>query len=196
MSEQHESHISRISQSSLNLDSLLASFDDAPELKRTLQVADVIILPTDLSPEYEGPAFPDTTHEIFQRLRHALGEGAIVEAAVREEDYAEIVHLSETEIILPTIYVAEKVLLPLAIGLLASFVYDYLRSRRSQRSGGNVKSGLHFKDRNGTCLSHDYDGPADIYERVTMEQFRALGLLADENKVSRSEENDDDSQSN
>lgn len=197
MSEQHESPTVRISQSSFDLDSLVASFDDDPELKNNLQMADVVILPTDLSPEYEGPAFPISTHGVFQRLRRELGDGATVEAAVSEEDWAEFEYRSETDIILPALYVAEKVLLPLVIGILASFIHDHLKGRKGQPSDYKVKSKFHFKRTpHDVVLDAEYDGPADTFERVTKEQLRALGIPVDEDRVSDPEENDDDPQSN
>ena len=172
----------RVSRSTLPIDTLVASFDSDPTLKDSLQAASVIIVPTDLRPQYEGPVFPNTTREVFQHLQQGVGHRAVVEAAVRDEDYIVFEYRSD-EIILPVLFIAYHGLLPLVISLLASYVYDLLKNPNSRKAEGTVKSELHVKDRNGKQLSFKYDGPAATFERVILERFRELRLLPDEDEA-------------
>ena len=92
----------QISPSALDVDDLIATFDDSIEFRDRLREAAVLIIPTDLRPEYEGPVFPRGTPEVFRYLSDNMDNYAIVEAAILDEDYIEFEHRSET-LILPVI---------------------------------------------------------------------------------------------
>ena len=178
MITQGDDPVVQVSESTLPVDELVASFQGYADLEHNLQTATVLIVPTDLCPEYMGPAFPQSTRDVFFILREKLGDRASVEAAVREEDYVEFAFRSD-EIILPIVYLASHVLIPLAISILGSFLYDRLKDRR-RIEGAKVKSEVHFKTRDGSQLFLKYEGPVDTFERVTMQHLRGLGLLPDE----------------
>lgn len=169
-----------VSESTLPIDELVASFQGDTELEHALQTATVLIVPTDLGPEHKGSAFPQSTRDVFFVLRERLGDRASVEAAVREEDYVEFAFHSD-EIILPIVYLTSTVLMPIAINILGSFLYDRLKDQR-RIEGARVKSEIHFKTRDGTQLFLKYDGPVDTYERVTLQHLRGLGLLSEDNE--------------
>ena len=157
----------KVSASTLDIDALIESLDcdNEPGLRESLQNASVLIIPTDLQPEYDGPAFPETTLWILDYLRERLGDTATVDAVAKDEDYAEFAYRSE-DIFLPHVFVASEVLVPLVVSLLGSFVYDLVNRRRDQRIQSHVNSEIYYKDGAGKILSIKYDGPADTYERT------------------------------
>ena len=166
-----------VSQSSLDRSVLLARFDRDPAFRNRLQNAAVLIVPTDLRPQYDGPVFPDTTREVFSHLQEGLGDSSIVDAAVRDEDYLEYQFNSE-HVILPVLFV-EIALVPFVISLLASYVHDRLKRGRGRAADDSVASEVHFRDKNGKQFSLTYEGPVDTYERVVSQAFRDLDLSSD-----------------
>ena len=178
------------SMSTLDIDALIASFESVPQLRDNLQRATVVIVPTDLSPQYEGPAFPESTRDVLHHLQDNLRDHAIVEAAVRDEDYVEFA-LRFEEVILPVLFLANHVMLPLVVGTLASYTRDYLDRLGGQKPGDKVTSELHVKRCDGTQVFVKYDGPVATYEREVLKCFRDLGLSPKERgPLNDNEEND------
>ncbi len=178
-----------VSTSHLDVAALLASFREDSEFKRRLEGAGVLIVPTDLSPEHEGPVFPDTTRPVFQLLRRGVGTHTTVDAAICDDDYVEFEYHSDA-VILPVLFIADTMLLPLVVNLLASYVQDRLGRWRDQKGEDTVTSEFHFKGSDGTQMSLKYNGPAATYERVTLQQFSELGISS--SKGSRQDGEDSD----
>ncbi len=117
-----ESSSVQVSESTLDMNDLLAPLDTEPAFKTRLRDAAVLVIPTDLRPEYDGPVFPDTTREVFRRLQEGLEDTATVDALVKDEDYVEYQYNSE-QIQLPVLLVHSAVV-SFVINILASYVYD------------------------------------------------------------------------
>ena len=183
-STERDSSSINVSVSTLDIDTLVASFDSDPGLRDSLQQASVLIIPTDLSPEYEDPAFPETTFHVMEHLRESLGDSAIVEAAVRDKDYAEFAYRSE-DLILPTLYVVDRILLPVVVSCLASFINERLKSRGRPKDESRVEGSFHyFKGKDETRLSLlNYDGPADTFERVLSQYMHDSDSLQNEEEL-------------
>ncbi len=179
----------RVSMSALDVDALVASFKADPEFMSRLGQATVLIVPVDLGAEHDGPVFPNTTRDVFRLLRNSLGTRANVDAAVRDEDYVEFEFRSE-QIILSALFIAQNVVLPFVIGLLASCVFDSFKYRGSRKSDARVKSQFHFKGKDGTQISLTYEGPAETYERATVNSLRDLGVLSDDGEEHDGNEDD------
>ena len=156
--------------SNLDLESIFSVLDDVagPELKSQDNL--VLIVPSDLSGRYEGIAFPGGTRELFRYLRECAGNQATVEATVRDEEYREFQFLS-VDIILPTLYVAETVLVPMVIGMLSDWIRRHRRSAHDRDKDPKVKSEVHF-DHNGRLRKLNYEGPVSTYENILLEVFR------------------------
>ena len=172
----------KLSASPLDLDALIASLDGDSKLKDSLQNASVLIVPSDLRPEFDGPAFPEISHEVLVHLREGLGDYTIVEAAAAEEDYTEFSYRSE-EIFLPVLCVVDRLILPVVISCLASFINDRFRRRGCSAAEGRVKCDVHFfRSRDETRLSLlNYDGPADTFERALSQALQdSESLFEDE----------------
>lgn len=180
---EEETILSESSESDLDIDALLASLGGDEDLRRSVRSASVILVPTDLSPEYDGPAFPESSRDFYKLLKSKLAGDVEVEAAVEDREYREFEYRSE-DIIIPTLYLAKHTLLPLAIGLIASFIYDKIGNRRSSNSRDRVKSEIHFKSESGDLIRYQYDGPASTFEQVSMEHIRDLGLWIEKSKAS------------
>ena len=172
MEEQNSTPLIEISGSTLDIDAIVASFADHAALKESIKSASVLIVPTDLGWEYEGPAFPRSTREIFRYLRAGFGEEMLVEIAVSDEDYKEFEYRSDT-LIVPILYIASAVLVPLAVTLLGAYIYDKFKNRNGS---GTVKSEIHYTDPSGAQMHFKYDGPSSTYEKKSAAHLRELGV--------------------
>ena len=178
----NDAHVASVESSALNSDALIASFADDVELSSSLLSASVLIVPTDLGTQHTGPVFPETTKSIFEILKSGLAGKAHVEAAVREEEYTEFAYRSEC-IILPVLYFASHVIVPLAINLIASHIYDKFKNKSSSSSNNQVKSEIHFTTPKGAKVNFKYEGPTSSYEKVTTEHLRELGIWIEDTKL-------------
>lgn len=185
----------QVSPSTLDVHALTATFDDNPEFQDRLTRASVLIVPTDLRPDYDGPVFPIGTPEVFRFLTENLGDQVTVDAAILDKDYIEYEYRSEV-LILPVIFVASTVLLPLVVNLLGSFIYDRLNNRRVDKSGATVKSQIHYEGVNGGKFFLEYEGPADTYERVVLQKIDDLESSSNEGGSSPRNERSDSSPRN
>jgi len=160
----------KVSTSEIDIDALIVSLDCESEsgLQDSLQNASVLLVPTDLHPEYDGPAFPETTLWVLDHLREGLGDTATVDAIAKDEDYAEFAYRSD-DIFLPHVFIANEVLVPLVINLLSSFLNGLVKRGGRQRTKSHVKSKIYYKDGEGKMLSIEYDGPAETYERMIIQ---------------------------
>ncbi len=172
------------SDSTLDLEAIFSVLDDVagPELKSQDNL--ILIVPSDLSGRYEGIAFPGGTREFFRYLRECVGDQATVEAAVRDEDYREFEFLS-VDIILPVLFVANSILLPIAVNVLSDWISRRLRTSGKQSTDKTVKSEIHFQE-NGKLKRITYEGPASTFETIILESLRTQEV------PSPSDENDDD----
>ena len=168
----------QIAISSFDLGSLLASFDGYPDFRAELQSAEVLIIPSFLDPEYDGPVFPGTTSQVFRMLKNGLDGQAVVDAAIRDEDYLEFEFLS-ADIIFPAIFVAKEAFLPLIINILASYLYAHISSRE-RRVAAQVKSEIHFDTEQGRRLHIKYEGPADQFERIALKSIEEVSSYSKE----------------
>ena len=158
---------------SFDLDGTIEAAGGSDEFKNSLRNASVLLVPSNLAPEYSGPAFPAITPDFLKHLQSKLSGSATVDAAIHDDNYVEFGFRS-IDIFLPIIYITEKVLLPLVIGSVAS----YLAARITVRGKvNNVKSEIHYRGVEGQELSLKYDGPADTYEKVCLEQIKELGKI-------------------
>ena len=162
----------QITMSPFDLGSLLASFDGYPDFRAELQSAEVLIIPSFLDQEYDGPVFPGTTSQVFRMLKNGLAGLAVVDAAIRDEEYVEFEFLA-ADIILPAIFVAKEAFLPLIINILASYLYAHVSSR-SRRAATQVKGEIHFDTEQGSRLHIKYEGPADQFERIAMKSIEEV----------------------
>lgn len=160
-----------LSVSHLDKEALVASFDDDPDLKSSLEAATVLILPTHLGPEHDGPVFPSATQEIFHRLRDGLKETAVVDAAIRDEDYVEYRYRSDA-ILIPALFVGTVVLLPMVVNILSSYIYDHLRNRGKKGDDAHVECDIHFvNEEKGIQSCFRYKGPATTFEKVALKSL-------------------------
>ncbi len=158
--------IIEVSKSTFDLDSLITSFDGYPDFKAGLQSAEVLIIPSDLSPEYDGPVFPNTTSQVFQSLKTGLEGHAVVDVAIRDEDYVNFEFLSD-DVILPVVFVAKEVFLPLIVNLIASYLHPRIANRERQ-SDARVKSEIHVDTDKGVRYHIKYEGPVESFERIAL----------------------------
>lgn len=155
--------IIKISHSALDVRPFLASCEvDFEEVGEHFPTNCVIILPYD-HPEFT--AFPEGTRELFYYLRESLHRDAAVDVAASDDDYAEI-SLRSADILLPILYVAGNVLLPIVINLLSSYI-----SKLVWGEDDTVRSKIHFTARNGATFTMEYNGPSATFESTLKEML-------------------------
>ena len=174
MEDQRKKPLIQVVPSTLSIEPIVNSLVGEADLYESLRSASVLILPTDLSPEFEGPAFPLSTREIFGLLKGGLGNRWRVEAAVRDEEYKEFDYRSDA-LILPVIFVTSSILIPLVINLVGNYLYDKLKLREGSGVSATVKSEIHFVDPSGAQVTYKYDGPASTYEKLSEDHLREIG---------------------
>ena len=188
MTEPSEDRSIQVSPSRLDLPALVATFGSDPAFMHQLEKASVLIVPSDLGTEYEGPAFPHTTRDVFQHLQNGLPKDATVDATVRDDAYVEFDYHSE-DIILPSLFVAKEILLPFVISLLAAYVNQRSGLKHDRKNLGRVTSIIHFRRPDGEQLLLKYNGPSDTYEQVALEALRSLGIAYEEKEQQRGTDN-------
>ena len=94
----------------------------------------------------------------------------MVEAAVRDDDYQEFEFLS-VDIMLPALYVASSMLLPLAVNLLSDWISRRLHAAGEQDRDNKVNAEVHFNSR-GQVKRFKYEGPASTFETIMLEAIR------------------------
>lgn len=173
MSEYHgessrDSSPIRVSISTLDVSALIATLVCDSGLRDNLWSASVLIIPTDLQPQFDGPAFPETTLSVLDFLREELEDTVIVDAIAEDDDYAEFAYRSQ-DIVLPHVFIANEVLLPVVVGFLVSFLNGLVKRRSNNESHRNVSSKISYRDGSGKIIDIEYHGPAETFERALSE---------------------------
>ena len=180
MSSNDEEFSIEVVDSNLDLAGLVAEMALDDDLKERVAGAKILFLPTDLSPENPVFAFPDSTREIFRYFQTQLNDTLAVEAVVADDNYTEFAFLSET-ITLPLLYVTSITVLPLAINLLGSFIYDKLKTLGVSNPADTVEAEIAFPDSNGNVRSLKYRGPAATFEKVVPDFIKQTDELNQRN---------------
>ena len=178
-----------ISPSAINIDAIIASISDNDDLRESLSTAATIVLPTDLGSDYEGPAFPLSTREIFRELKIGLGDMGTVEATVSDDDYRAFDFRSD-ELLLPVLFIADTVLLPLGISILGAYLFDKFKNRSRSSGTPSVKAEVHFTGPTGRQVSYKYEGPSSTFEEVSERHLRELGVWLEGAKSSDHDKSD------
>lgn len=182
-----------VENSSIDIERIIESAGGPPEFKASLREASVLLLPSVLPEEDVPPAFPESTPYILGRLKHDLGEQVTVDAAIHDDNYAEFHYLS-ADAYLPVIYIAQNVLLPFVVSTIGSYVAGVagqLKRDSANATQNTVKGEIRFKGKNGEGFSLKYEGPADTYEQLNLQQIRELGALLDIEKPKKPEKQDE-----
>lgn len=187
MASDHSGPVCLVESSGFNIEEFINTAGGPNEFRSSLQNASVLLLPSNLPEEGIDPVFPDTTPYIFDLLKENLKDTASVDAAIHDDKYEEFQYLSD-DLILPVIFVANGIVLPLVITILGNYLYDHFTKGRWSSAKTNVKGKLYFKGKNGESLSLEYEGPADTYKDLNLQQIRELGLLLDKEPEEHSNE--------
>lgn len=162
----------KISTPEQSIDEVIASVNGTADFREKLRQASVLLIPSDVGPDYDGPVFPEDTVDLFRFLSTHLPQNVSTDIAVDDADYVSFAFKSE-EIILPVIFVAIDLLVPTVVAILA----DYIRYRLPWHSHKDHDATVEFEIR---CRSADseyslkYRGPASTFESTLSEQVRGV----------------------
>jgi hypothetical protein len=172
--------------SSFDIETVVASFEEDVDIKNNARTALVLFVPEDLSPEYEGPAFPLHTGEIFRYFRASCAEIGNVEIAVREDEFKEFDYRFDSQIF-PTLWISSHIFLPLAVNLLSSYIQKKLSNVLGEVRPVSVKAKVHFPDSCGDVSAFKYEGPASTFEKVAADYLREVGIWLEREQLDEEE---------
>lgn len=128
--------------------------DYIEEIKR----ANFLIIPEEKFREEEILLFPETTREFFEYVKDNSVDEIISDIAISDEDFQKIEMHSAT-ITVATIIV-EFVVLPIATGLVASFLYDIIKKYRRKDDETTAEVNMIVEDKkNKRSKKITYKGP-------------------------------------
>lgn len=109
------------------------------EYMEDIKKANLLIIPNESFRDIGDTLFPETTREFFDFVRESSGEEIIADIAISDEDFQRI-ELHSAAIQVATIIV-ELVMLPVAINIISSFLYDLVKKhhRKPEDTSAKVK---------------------------------------------------------
>lgn len=101
--------------------------------------ANLLIIPNESFRDEGDILFPETTREFLDFIRDAGGEEVVSDIAISDEEFQRI-ELHSAAIEVATIIV-QQVVLPIATGIVASFLYDLIKKyhRKPEETSAKVK---------------------------------------------------------
>ena len=162
----------------MSIDEVIASVDGTASFREELRQASVLLLPSNLGPEYDGAVFPEDTVDIFRFLNVHLPHDTSINIAVDDADYTSFAFKSE-EIILPTIFVFKELLIPTVTTILADYIRHRLPRRNRKDRDATVECEIRYRS-SGSEYSLKYRGPASTFEATLSEQARNVRSSVDD----------------
>jgi len=139
------------------------------EGREVLDSALVVFLPSRGKGSHELPVFASGTRELFQYVFRNAPENIPVDVASSDNQYRELAEHADL-LVLPTLFLAEPVALPVLLGVISNYLYDKARTLLPGRTM-EVQSEVLIQSGDG-MVSIKYKGPPDAYRDVVCEAFR------------------------
>lgn len=104
-----------------------------------IQRANLLIIPNESFRDEGDVLFPETTREFLDFIRSTGNEKVVPDIAISDEDFRRI-ELHSAAIEVATIIV-QQVVLPIATGIVASFLYDLIKKyhRKPEETSAKIK---------------------------------------------------------
>ena len=163
--DKHEAHGEesiQITESKENFDYWMNRDFIRSGLKEKLKSANLLIVPFEGFREYSGPIFSSGTEAAYGYLRKNSGNSLHVEICISPEDFKTLSLNSNIERLGK--FVIASVVLPFALNLLASYVFQKIQSKDAE---SHITFSLVVVRPDKTSLEVKYEGPAEGFrERV------------------------------
>lgn len=136
--------------------------------------ANLLIIPNENFRDEGDILFPETTRELLDFIRETGGDEIIADIAISDEDFR-CIELHSAVIEVATIIV-QQVVLPIATGIVASFLYDLIKKyhRNPEEAAAKVKIITEETDTKRSKII-TYEGPVsgvkDALDQATKELF-------------------------
>ncbi|WP_214480959.1 hypothetical protein [Bacillus sp. SM2101] len=98
------------------------------ELDEDIKKSNLLLLPHEGFRDFEKPVFPEQTMEFFNYVKAFDNENFHSEICISDDDYYEL-ELHSALITIPTL-ILDKVVLPLAISIIASYALELKQKRK------------------------------------------------------------------
>jgi len=169
--------------------SLIDGYALSDAIRKRVEAADVLLLPSSGHAGEEVLYFPAGTPELMSLLEAEL-PNLMIEAAVEEETYQELALHGELVILATT--ACKKVVFPTLVKALSLFLEKRL-GRKKFETGSCRARLIVEKTRDGNYLEFNYEGPAPLFQKQLEETFQRLDLIIpDPPSVQRFAEQDED----
>ncbi len=142
-------------------DNIICGIND-DNLKANLKLIDVIIIPQEYNTkDYQGKVFASHFDFLYDYLKD---KGMNVEVATEDEEPLELL-LHSDFINLGCIFIS-SVVFPVAINVLSSYLYDFIKNHSKDAKNSTVKCELIVENSDKSTISIKYDGPVESFDRV------------------------------
>lgn len=128
------------------------------EYKKDIQAANLLLIPDENRYSEGELLFPEATRDFFQFVKDASGSDVVPEIAMSDAGFQRLELHSET-IILATMIV-KNVVLPIALGMISSYLYDWAKRHRKNTDDLSAEVNVVVeKTETGTSKMLSYKGP-------------------------------------
>ena len=124
--------------SKLNLKIARENLDPEKPFYEEIRSANLLIMPTKITDEESGTLFTENVEDFFSFLQSNSNSEVSVEIYLQDDDHEEL-ELHADELYLPTLLFTQ-IILPLAVNLVSSYVYDWLRKRNKKNVQINIET--------------------------------------------------------
>lgn len=172
---EHESLIKRmdISDSDITFEKMYEKSFIPKEYIEDIKKANLLIIPNEGRYNKDDILFPETTRDFFDFIRESNND-IVTDIAISDADFQSL-ELHSAVIEVATIII-EHPIYDIAVGLIASFLYDYLKKHHRKANETNAKVTIISEEsKTKTSKTITYEGPVSGIEeslrKVSMEIF-------------------------
>lgn len=126
--------------------------------------ANMLLLPYHNFREGVEYCFSEYAEEILQYVRKNGSEELKTDIAITDEKY-QIIEMHSMLLDLG-LFIVQNVLIPMAVSILANFIYDKVKSLHKDNKEVNVRVRIISQDTDGKSKEIRYDGSADEFDMV------------------------------
>ncbi|MCT3125155.1 hypothetical protein QK912_02885 [Lactococcus lactis] len=162
--ETNEERKTTVVSTNIGFNNLSEEFNLSQELSTELSKANFILLPEKKGTEF-GNVFPEQTIKFYNYLKNKeLDHQIIVDIATSDEDYQEL-ELHSDVINICEILVRD-ILLPVAVNLISSYLYDLLKSRNKDKADMKVDIIINVEKDNSITKKVTFEGSIENFEKT------------------------------
>lgn len=159
---QHETNIKKITITDvdLNFTTITKKKWFPVDLKNEIEKSNFLILPNEFMTEDSNVFFPETTTDFYDYIREKSNNDIVCDIAVTDENYQKLE--KHSAIIEVATFIVGSVVLPIAINMVSSFLYELTTKyrRKPKDTSAKVKI-ISEKNNKKSSVMIEYEGPVE-----------------------------------